>query len=201
MKPIARTRNYATIVYPESATDDWLDILKDLKIPAFVSPLHDNDLNPDDTPKKPHYHILLMFESLKTVDQAKEIIGKIGGVGCEVVNAIRGYARYLCHLDNPEKRQYDISNVISVCGIDYQTIIGLASDKYKAMSEMCDFCDQYNINSFYLLSKYARNQRQDWYRTLCDNGTMFMKEYLKSRQWSVNMGHENLIDENGEVII
>ena len=59
-----------------------------------------------------------------------DIFEKIGGVGCQRINVVRGYARYLCHLDNPEKAQYNISDVISLGGADYQEVISLASDKY-----------------------------------------------------------------------
>ena len=45
---ISRTRNYATVVYPESAPENWLSILSDSHVPCFVSPLHDLDLNPND---------------------------------------------------------------------------------------------------------------------------------------------------------
>ena len=40
-----RTRSYATVVYPESAPD-FLERLNDLKVPCFVSPLHDKEINP-----------------------------------------------------------------------------------------------------------------------------------------------------------
>lgn len=53
-----RTRNFATVVYPESAPADWLDIINDLHIPCFVSPLHDQDLDAKGKPKKPHYHVV-----------------------------------------------------------------------------------------------------------------------------------------------
>ena len=26
-----------------------------------ISPLHDKDMNPDNTPKKPHYHVILTY--------------------------------------------------------------------------------------------------------------------------------------------
>ena len=35
-----RLRNFATVVYPESAPENWLDRLDGLHVPAFVSPLH-----------------------------------------------------------------------------------------------------------------------------------------------------------------
>lgn len=179
-----RTRNFATIVYPESAPENWQDILAQQFVPAFISPLHDKDINPTGEPKKPHYHVVLMFEGKKSVEQVTEIFNLIGGVGCEKVNSIRGYARYLCHLDNPEKVQYEQSCVRSLGGADYVGTIGLVTDKYKAIGEMIDFCKENNIISYSDLLEYCRMERFDWFRVLCDNGTVVMKEYLKSKSWT-----------------
>ena len=133
-----RTRNYATVVYPESAPEGWQNTLAEMCIPAFISPLHDKDVNPTGEEKKEHYHVMIMFESVKTREQAKELFDEIGGVGIEVVNSIRGYARYLCHLDNPDKAQYSTDAVRSLAGADYISVIGLATDKYKAIKEILD---------------------------------------------------------------
>lgn len=196
-----RTRNFATVVYPDSAPDNWQEILAQQFVPCFISPLHNNDINPGGEPKRPHYHVLITFDTVKTIDQAKSIIELINGVGCEVVNSLRGYARYLCHLDNPEKAQYPQDEVRTMCGADFVSAIGLATDKYKALGEMQDFCEQYNVISFYLLSKYARTHRTDWYRILCDCGSVYMREYLKSKQWSQSQNMENIIDpETGEIL-
>ena len=197
----SRTRNYATVVYPESAPEGWQQILAEQFVPAFISTLHKDDLNPTGEPKKPHYHVLIMFDSVKTMEQAQDIFALIGGVGCEVVKSIRGYARYLCHLDNPEKAQYEPSEVTNLCGADYIGTIGLAIDKYVAIGEMQDFCEKYNVVSFYALSKYARSHRPDWHRILCDCGSVFMREYLKSRMWSADNDQMDIVDpETGEVL-
>ena len=100
MSQLGRTRNYATVLYLESAAENWRYILEQEFVPCFISPYHDKDINADGSIKKPHFHIIIMFDSVKSIDQAKAIFDKIGGVGCEKVNSIRGYARYLCHLDN-----------------------------------------------------------------------------------------------------
>lgn len=201
-KSAKRTRNYATVVYPESAPENWKEILALQMIPAFISPLHDKDVNPTGEPKKPHYHVLLMFDSVKTKEQAKEIFAMINGVGCEVVNSIRGYARYLCHLDNPEKAQYSAEDVKALCGADYISVIGLAIDRLKALDEMMDFCDEYDIVSFYKLAKYARVHRSDWSRVLKESGTLYMKEFIKSRKWSIENDEIHIIDpETGEYLI
>lgn len=181
-----RTRNFATVVYPDSAPDNWQEILSEQFVPAFISPLHDKDINPTGEAKKPHWHVMLMFDGVKTTEQALEIFNKIGGVGCEVVQSQRGYARYLCHLDNPEKAQYEPQNVRSLCGADYTSTIGLVTDKYKAISEMIDYCVENNIVSYSDLLEYSRMERFDWFRVLCDNGTIVIREYLKSREWTLH---------------
>ena len=195
-----RTRNFATVVYPESAPEDWKEILYAHCVPAFISPLHDKDTNPTGEPKKPHYHVIIMFDGKKTIEQATEIFDSINGVGCEKVKSIRGYARYLCHLDNPEKYQYETSEVQCIAS-DYLGTIGLAIDKYVFIKEMQDFCDKYNVVSFYALAKYARAHRSDWHRILCDCGSIFMREYLQSRKWSIETNQGDIVDpETGELL-
>lgn len=179
-----RTRNYACVVYPESAPEDWQEKLASHFVSSFISPLHDKDIDPLNQPKKAHYHVLIMFDGVKTVEQAKDIFEDIGGVGCESVKSIRGYARYLCHLDNPEKAQYSPEDVRCLCGADYNGTIGLSIDKYKAIKEMIDYCKYNRIISYSDLLDYCKEERFDWFRVLCDNGTVVMKEYLKSKSWT-----------------
>lgn len=186
-----RTRNFATVVYPDSAPGEWQAILAEQFVQAFISPLHDLDVNPDGEIKKSHYHVLIMFDSTKTKEQAETIFKLIGGVGCETVQSIRGYARYLCHLDNPEKHQYPPENVRSICGADYSSTIGLVTDKYKAIKEIIEHIEANDLYSYYDLLKFCSQERFDWFRVLCDNGTVVIKEYLKSRLWTINNSKKN----------
>lgn len=177
---VGRTRNFATIVYPESAPDNWLDILRDSCLNIFISPLHDSDINPDGEIKKPHYHVLVMYDSMKSQKQFLEFAETFGGVGQEKVNSTRGYARYLCHLDNPEKHRYSENDVIVIGATDYLSIISLPTDKYENIREMIDFIKENNISVFSDLLEYCSINNENWFRCLCDNGTYVIKEYLKS---------------------
>ena len=181
-----RTRNYATVIYPESATNDWIRLLQEQYVPALISPLHDKDLNTDGTLKKEHYHVIILFQGVKTSEQAQEVFSVIGGVGIEPIKCVRAYARYLCHLDNSEKEKYPIEDVISCSGADYQTIINLAADKYSAIGEMIEFCIQNSIVSYAQLLLFAKENRNDWFRVLCDNGTLTMVQFLKSHYWETS---------------
>lgn len=181
-----RTRNWATLVYPESAPENWKDILEEMRIPALVSPLHNMDLTKEGEIKKEHYHVMLMFDGVKTAEQVKELFSQIGGVGVEQVNCVKAYARYLCHLDNPDKAQYNPEEVLYLSGADYDSMMRLASDKYTAIAEMVDYCEENGIHSYAKLLLYAKNNRSDWFQILCDNGTLPIVQFLKSRYWEVN---------------
>lgn len=164
-----RYRDFATEIYPESALSGWMDKLKDMHIPCFISPLHDKDVNPDGEPKKPHYHIMMMHTSVKTREQAIEAFKEIEGVGCEVINSRRGYARYLIHKDNPEKYQYDEKDVISLSGADYYETISLVSDKYAVLNDVIMFIKDNNIDNVLDLYNYAvENDCLDWKRIIQD---------------------------------
>ncbi len=197
----ARGRNFATVVYPDSAPENWKQLLSEHHIPAFISPFHDNDINPTGEEKKAHYHVLVMFEGKKSDEQIKELFDTFGGVGLEKVGSLRGYARYLCHLDNPDKAQYSPDQVTSLHGADYISIIGLASDKYNAIREMMAYCVSENCLYFCDLLMYSSIHRSDWFRVLCDSGTVVIKEYLKSLDFSIKNGFKADIDEEtGEII-
>lgn len=64
----SRKRCFATILYTDSCAPDFMQKLESMHIPAFLSPLHDRDLKEDGSIKKPHYHLMLMFQgkNLKT---------------------------------------------------------------------------------------------------------------------------------------
>ena len=60
-----RSRVWAFEVYPDSADPDWKNYLAESLIHAYISPLHDKDLEVDGVPKKGHYHIMLMYETVQ----------------------------------------------------------------------------------------------------------------------------------------
>lgn len=179
-----RLRDFATIVYPDSENTpkNWLQILKDLHVPAFVSPLHDKDTCENGEPKKPHYHVMLLFESLKTPAQASEIFDKIGGVGLEYVKTRRGYCRYLCHLDDPNKYQYNKDDVIQLGGMDYYECISIVSDKYAVLNSVICFIKDNRIENILDLYQYALDKNlMDWLR-ICQDKSFTIDLFCKANR-------------------
>lgn len=181
-----RSNNWATMVYPESAPENWIQLLDDMHLDALISPLHDSDVNPNGEPKKEHYHVLIKFPGVQTADQAKNVFDVINGVGVERVASFRNYARYLCHLDNPDKARYQESDVKSLGAISYFDIISVPDDKYVLIGEMIDFCKANQIYSYAQLMNISRKYKPNWFRALCDNCTYAMKEYLMTSWWEKN---------------
>lgn len=178
-----RSRNWSIVGYPESMPENWREILSDLMVPILVSPLHDSDKNPGGELKKPHYHILLMFDTNKRAEQVREISDALNAPIPIQLNSKPGAARYLCHLDNPEKVQYDPEGVISFCGADFREACHYTTDKYSYIREMQKWCREQGVQSYAVLADFAAENNEDWFRCLCDNGTYVMKEYLKTLTW------------------
>jgi len=181
----SKTRNYTTIVYPESAPGDWLETLEGWHVKAVVSPLHDRDVKKDGSPKKPHFHVLFMWPGPKTFDNARKYCLAIGGVGCEAVEDVGDLARYLCHEGHPEKAQYSRDDVKVFGGVDYAALCarGDKDEVYKMLAEIMDFCEDNRMTSFARLLGYARKDRPEWFKILCGPRHAVVYRFLRSLEY------------------
>lgn len=179
----ALTNNWAFIIYPESMPSNWLDILESYYIPFAVSPLHDKDINADGTPKKPHYHILLTSESKKSFSQLFEISSQLNGSYLINVGNVRGYYRYLCHLDNPEKFQYSQELVRHCVGFNPDSYTKAnSSERYLLIRQMLNFIRENNILDYVDFCDYCCFNQYDWFKLLCDNSSVFISKYIDSKR-------------------
>ena len=203
----ATSRTWATIVYQESAKENWQTELENLKIPCYISPLHDKDVEEEGEEsvkseeyendkeqneeyeneknfKKPHWHILLIFSGQKSRNIVKKITEQVGGVGTELVQDRLAYIKYLCHLNNPDKYQYNVEDVISLNVTNsYKDVVEKAdSDRiYKIINEMIEWNKLHDNIYFCDLVEYARKERPEWFRILVDRNNSLIMEYLRSK--------------------
>lgn len=178
-----RARTWAAIVYPESAPQNWRDILDDEHIQWAESPLHDLDVNTGTGElKKPHWHIVLTFEGKKSYNQVCEILSPIGSPIPQRCHSVVGAVRYFAHLDNPEKYQYSTSGIIGHGGFDVATsLVPTSSKRYELIREMVQFIKDKGIIEFQDLMDYACAERfDDWFPLLCDNSAYIVGQYIKS---------------------
>lgn len=177
-----RTRNWTFVLYPESAPENWRDVLDNLHIQWIESPLHDADLNADETQKKPHIHVLLLFDGNKSFEQIKEITDLLNcPVPQKCANA-KGLVRYMIHMDNPEKHQYDRDQIVGHGGADVAEYLRPTSgSRYELLREMVDFIRAKDVVEYSDLVEYAMMERpDDWFPLLVDNSTIFISTYITS---------------------
>ena len=179
-----RTRNWTFIVYPDSAPDNWREILDDLHIEWVESPLHDKDENADGTPKKPHWHILVMFEGVKTFEQVLEITNLLNAPIPQVCHSAKTLVRYFAHIDNPEKVQYDVLDIVAHGGVDLMQMLQPTSrTRYELIGDMMDFISENDVLEYFDFVEYARREHfDDWFPLLCDNASYVIGQFIKSNR-------------------
>lgn len=169
-------RLWGTIVYPDSAPADWLELLEGLHIPCYVSPLHDKDDG------KPHFHVFMIFEGQKSRNVFRNIIAVFGGVGAELVHHKTAYLMYLCHLATDDKHTYDKADVRTLSGaLAYEEAIQeMETSKYNVIDEMIAWCYDNSCSYFAELVNYAREFRRDWFKVLVDKNCYLIWQYIRS---------------------
>ncbi len=176
-----RSRNWSIIAYPESACENFREILHKHCKKFTISPLHDRDLNEDGTLKKPHWHIVLLFDSKKSYAQIKQISDEIKAAPPQKVISVQAMLDYQCHLNNPEKAQYEISQVYAV-GINYEKEIMGNSEFIKHIrAEIFTMIQNENIKEYAdLLDRLQSVAELDEHFDYACKHTILFRGYLNS---------------------
>lgn len=114
---ISKSRAFTGLVYPDSAPEDWQDVLRESLGMWLISPLHEPDPVEDVETgavktKKPHYHVMYFHGAPITPKAGRSIFETWPWVVTPPkaeffqVSSVRNLARYFVHLDQPEKQQW-----------------------------------------------------------------------------------------------
>lgn len=183
-----RARSWTAVVYPESAPENWRDILDGHHFPWAESPLHDQDVDANGEVKKAHWHLLMYFEGKKGYEQVKAYTDELNAPIPQVVASSRAMVRYMAHLDNPDKVQYDPAQIIGHGGLDLEELLApsparSAAARYACIRDMIRYIKANDVTELMDLLEYAMEERyEDWYPLLCDNSAYIVSEAIKS-QW------------------
>lgn len=195
-----RARAWTAMMYQDSAPDGWRDKLADLLVEALISPLHDQDVWTDEdeaenpvhvagTPKKPHWHIVVSFKNPATFAKAREVFDEIGAVvppePKSKVKDFRQMARYLCHLDQPKKHQYDPAGVQVFGTINYRALVMSEQDEDSMLDEIEQYLDDNCVTSFRQFCGYVRNERPEWKELTRRKYAAYISRYIKSIAWEL----------------
>lgn len=174
-------RYWAFIVYPDSVIENWKDKLTEIGVVGAISPIHDKDINVDGTPKKEHYHVLIEYDGPTSYNVVKEsVCDIIGATIPKRVVSLRGYYRYLTHMDNPEKEQYKEEEIIKIGGFTIDlTATEITAIKIKIIEDI----SEQNITEYADLLDYYLYGTGDIERLeVSSNHTFFFDKYIASRR-------------------
>ena len=183
MNKSIKKRNWAFVLYPESAPDDWKDILQETGLQCAISPLHDKDINPDGELKKAHYHIILCYSGPTSFNVVKGLTDLLNQPIPQALEQVKGYYRYLTHKDNPEKAQYNDLDIVTINGFNIADYSDLTRSEVNALK----------IQIQELIRNKEFYEYSDLMDFLCDNGmfteydiacnhTLFFDRYITSRR-------------------
>ena len=161
-----RARAWTAIVWEDSAKEGWREALENLLVECLISPKHDKDVKDDGSPIKPHWHIVLSFKNPTTYEKAKELFEEVGAnvppeKECKVKD-FKQMARYLCHMDQPQKHQYEITEVISIGAIDYANLVMSGTDEDEMLDLIFEFMDDQCIETYPQMVRAVKQYHPEW---------------------------------------
>lgn len=183
MEKNVKKKYWAFVLYLESAPENWKEILQLRGIPVCISPYHDKDVNPDGTPKKPHYHIILCFPNTTTYNNVKSITDSLNQPIPISLDAVNGYYRYLTHKDNPEKYQYSPEDIDTLNGFSIDDFVELT---YTQVKTICIYLQQLiidnNILEYSDLLDYLLTNELYTELDVASNHTLLFNTYICSKR-------------------
>ena len=182
---MVKKRYWAFVLYPESAPENWKDILQLKGLSCAISPLHDKDINPTGEVKKPHYHIILAFGSPTTYNNVKCITEELF---CPIpipLESCRGYYRYLTHKDNPEKYQYNEKDIETLNAFDVTSILNNSEVAQLKIEIQKLIRDNFIIEYAQLMDFLLDSELYELWN-VASNHTLFFDRYIQSSRYSLN---------------
>lgn len=185
MAKILKKRNWAFVVYPESAPSDWIEQLQQCGVVGAISPLHDKDLNATGEPKKAHWHVIVTYEGPTAQSVVERLTERLNAPKPIPLEQVRGYYRYLTHKDNPEKAQYDEKDIQTLNGFDIRDFVEMTKSEVNAkiriiqkMIRELDFLEYADLLD-YLQDEDELADEYD----VAINHTILLNTYIKSRRY------------------
>lgn len=184
-----KKRNWAFVVYPESAPENWIEILIKTGLPFVVSPLHNLDVNPTGEIKKPHWHVIVAYAGPTAFNVVKRVTDSLNSPIPQPLESVKGYYRYLTHKDNPEKAQYDEKEIKAYNGFDISDFCELTgseiqkikNDVVELIVENCIIEYSELINILLALSKAGEANAFEKLKVASEN-TVFFDTYIRSKR-------------------
>lgn len=178
-----KKRTWAFELYPDSMPDDAFDMIRMSGLMCACSPLHDKDLNPDGVPKKPHYHLILVYGGPTTYKNVCTFTQGLNGTIPIPLESVRGYYRYFTHLDNPDKYQYSDTEIKSFNGFSIADFIELTRSEVNSIKmKLQQLIRDMNITEYADLMDVLLDSDMSAEYDVAVNNTFFFDRYITSRR-------------------
>lgn len=182
-KKYQKGRFWACVGYPESLPKNWKEELQQLGLNVAISPLHDKDINPDNTEKKEHYHLIFKFDGPTTYEHVKKICDKFNMTIPIKLESLRGMYRYHTHMDNPEKYQYDEKEREFIGNFNPAEVEKLSEfDVDRITTDILWFIDDNDIIEYSDLLKILRESEMKEMLNVAKRHTILFNTYIKSKR-------------------
>lgn len=190
-KRVVKGRDWTFIVYPDSAPSNWREILDGTHLRWVESPLHDKDVNEDGTIKKAHWHVLMSFDGPVTEKPCTDISQSINATSVQKVGSAKGLVRYMIHMDNPEKFQYNRDDIIGHGGADVAVYFELtATNRLELLKEIMMYIYENEVENFADFVMICIQQSDDWFDTAVNYNTMAINKMIDA-VWQKNNRNNN----------
>ena len=126
--------------------------------------------------------MILSYKGNKSFEQIDEIARLLHAPIPQRVNSLTGAVRYLTHMDNPEKYQYESSDIRAYGGFDVDSALSLSTgDKRQMLREMIDFIKDNEIIHLVDFTNYclSDNAPAGWFEILTERNTLFFERVYK----------------------
>lgn len=181
-----KKRYWAFVLYPESAPADWKDQLRKTGLQGEISPLHDKDIDPTGEPKKPHYHVILAYGNPTTFNNVKGLTDRLGQPIPIALDSVRGMDRYLTHMDNPDKYQYDRKDVEPFGGFNILDFVEMSqSEKLALKVKVMDIVREAGLTEYAELLELLRDSEMMAELETAMSNTLLFKGYIESRRYKI----------------
>ena len=183
------------IVYPESAPEDWIESMKLTGIQFALSPLHDKDLDVMGNLKKPHWHMIVIFDGPTTFMTASSFRSITKGPYPKACQGLRGAYDYFTHANDVDKAQYEKKDIQHFNGFEMELSM---KDSFKMKKELIEIIIKENILSYMQFNLNVMYYLEyEYYLIVANNAFYFntlISSYARSPEKSKQM-YKNHIDE------
>lgn len=136
--------------------------------------------------KKAHIHVMFLEKGVRTADFFCERMAEFGlDIGkwrWEKVEHPDAMKRYFAHLDQPDKAEYSMFDVLGFGGVDLSCLVRQdTNSKLKVLYEVQDYVRRHNIRDFHVLADWAHSTRDLDYVNCVSGRASYWVGYFSSK--------------------